>query len=58
MYLTREQTSQSLPKIGESFGGRDHTTVMHACQKIGRQREIDPRVDQVLLELMGKMEKN
>ena len=58
MYLTREQTSQSLPKIGESFGGRDHTTVMHSCQKIGRQREIDPRVDQVLLELMGKMEKN
>ena len=58
MYLAREQTSQSLPKIGDSFGGRDHTTVMHACQKIGRQREIDPRVDQVIMELMGKIEKN
>jgi chromosomal replication initiator protein DnaA len=57
MYLAREQTSQSLPKIGEAFGGRDHTTVMHACQKIGRQREVDPRVDKVLLELLGKIEK-
>lgn len=58
MYLSREQTSQSLPKIGDAFGGRDHTTVMHACQKISRQREIDPRVDQVIMELLGKIEKN
>lgn len=58
MYLSREQTSQSLPKIGDAFGGRDHTTVMHACQKISRQREVDPRMDQVIMELMGKIEKN
>ena len=34
MYLSRELTNMSLPKIGESFGNRDHTTVMHACDKI------------------------
>ena len=34
MYLTRELTTLSLPKIGENFGNRDHSTVMHACDKI------------------------
>ena len=36
MYLTRELTDLSLPKIGEEFGGRDHTTVIHAVKKIER----------------------
>jgi chromosomal replication initiator protein len=40
MYLTRELTDLSLPKIGQAYGGRDHTTVMHATQKIrGLMRE-------------------
>jgi chromosomal replication initiator protein len=34
MYLAKEMTDYSLPKIGESFGGRDHTTVLYACNKI------------------------
>lgn len=41
MYLSRELTPLSLPKIGEAFGGRDHTTVMHACDKISSELAQD-----------------
>ncbi|MDF2558312.1 MAG: dnaA [Bacillales bacterium] len=41
MYLTRNLTSLSLPQIGEEFGGRDHTTVMHACEKIKELQKED-----------------
>jgi chromosomal replication initiator protein len=37
MYLARDLTSKSLPEIGEAFGGRDHTTVLHACRKVVAQ---------------------
>ena len=37
MYVFRELTDYSYPKIAEVFGGRDHTTVMHACEKIRNQ---------------------
>jgi len=42
MYLCREMTDLSLPKIGDLFGGRDHTTVIHACDKIANDMESDP----------------
>jgi len=42
MALAKELTQQSLPEIGESFGGRDHTTVLHACRKVAELRETDP----------------
>lgn len=41
MALARELTNRSLPEIGESFGGRDHTTVLHACDKIKELKESD-----------------
>jgi chromosomal replication initiator protein len=41
MYLIREETGNSLPKIGEALGGRDHTTVMYGYEKITEQLEID-----------------
>jgi len=42
MYLTREMLGLSLPQIGEAFGGRDHTTVMYACQKIQEGMAASP----------------
>jgi chromosomal replication initiator protein len=41
MYLIREETETSLPQIGELLGGRDHSTIMHGCSKIGAQIEVD-----------------
>ena len=41
MYLSRELTDSSLPKIGNDFGGKDHTTVMYACDKIKDQMKVD-----------------
>ncbi len=41
MYLIREETDTSLPQIGELLGGRDHTTIMHGCDKIAAQIETD-----------------
>jgi hypothetical protein len=42
MYLCRELTDLSLPKIGQQFGGRDHTTVMHADKKIRAPVDLQP----------------
>ncbi len=44
MTLARELTQLSLPEIGQAFGGRDHTTVMHACQRVQDLQEADTRV--------------
>jgi len=44
MALSKELTSHSLPEIGEAFGGRDHTTVLHACRKINELKESDGRI--------------
>jgi len=48
MYLSRELTNESLPQIGKSFGGRDHTTVMHAIKKITSALEKDQNVKEEL----------
>jgi chromosomal replication initiator protein len=44
MALAKELTVHSLPEIGEAFGGRDHTTVLHACKRIRELQESEPRV--------------
>jgi chromosomal replication initiator protein len=46
MALAKELTSQSLPEIGDAFGGRDHTTVLHACKRIKELRDIDVRMSE------------
>jgi chromosomal replication initiator protein len=48
MYLAKEMTKKSLPEIGELFGGRDHTTVLHAVRKIGAERSTNPELNQQL----------
>lgn len=57
MTLSKELTEHSLPEIGEAFGGRDHTTVMHACKTIRKFIETDPRMrqdwDQLIRTLTG-----
>jgi chromosomal replication initiator protein len=51
MYLARELTDASLPKIGDEFGGRDHTTVIHAYEKIQADLEADPSLRALVAEL-------
>jgi len=48
MYLAKELTQKSLPEIGDSFGGRDHTTVLHAVRKIGGERQKNSELNQQL----------
>jgi chromosomal replication initiator protein len=52
MTLAKELTEHSLPEIGEAFGGRDHTTVMHACKTIHKLIETDPRMRQDFEQLI------
>ncbi len=52
MALARELTTHSLPEIGDAFGGRDHTTVMHACERIRELRESDRRTGEDYLNLL------
>ncbi|OWR32096.1 chromosomal replication initiation protein DnaA [Saccharibacillus sp. O23] len=55
MYLSRELTDYSLPKIGEAFGGRDHTTVIHAHEKISHSIKNDQELSKVVHSLTEKI---
>ncbi|MDD6134742.1 MAG: chromosomal replication initiator protein DnaA [Selenomonadaceae bacterium] len=57
MYLCRELTDTSLPQIGNFFGGRDHTTVLHACDKISKEKESDIKLGGILNELVERIQK-
>jgi chromosomal replication initiator protein len=52
MALAKELTNHSLPEIGDAFGGRDHTTVLHGCRRISALRETEKRVDEDYLNLL------
>ena len=57
MYICRELTDLSLPKIGSEFGGRDHTTVIHAhdkiCKDIEENQQIKDKIDKIISDLKG-----
>jgi chromosomal replication initiator protein len=52
MFLAKELTNYSLPEIGESFGGRDHTTVIHACKKINQLRSFNLDIEEDYRKLL------
>jgi len=58
MYLSRELTTMSLPKIGESFGNRDHTTVMYACDKIKVQIKEDSEIKNIINILIANIKRD
>lgn len=51
MYLTRELTDLSLPRIGDAFGGRDHSTVIHACDKVAQDLTTNPSLKSTVEDL-------
>ena len=55
MYLMRQYTDLSLPRIGEEFGGKDHTTVMYSCEKIAQLKNSDPSLEQKLRQLSDRI---
>jgi chromosomal replication initiator protein len=53
MFLAREMTDNSLPKIGAEFGGKDHTTVIHAHEKIQQLLKHDSTIQNEISEIKG-----
>ena len=58
MYLSRKLTDMSLPKIGEEFGGRDHTTVIHAYEKISDALNTDESLQHTVNDITKKLTQN
>ena len=56
MYLAKRLTTRSLPEIGRKFGGRDHSTVIHAVRKIEELRDQDRDIDAAVRTLMRELE--
>jgi chromosomal replication initiator protein len=55
MFLMRQHTSLSLPKIGDEFGGKDHSTVLYSCEKVGDLQKTDPGIAQSLRQLRDRL---
>ncbi len=56
MYLSKDMTNSSLKTIGLHFGGRDHSTVVHACNSIENAKERDETIKTLLKELKNQIE--
>jgi chromosomal replication initiator protein len=55
MYLCRELTDASYPEIGRQFGGKDHTTIIHACRQVAKAREADTTLHTTIETLKEKI---
>jgi len=55
MYLCRELTDASYPEIGRHFGGKDHTTIIHACRQVAKGKESDPALHATLESLKERI---
>ena len=55
MYLSRLMTDESFPRIGIEFGGKDHSTIIHACEKIDKQMKTDKNLSDVINTLKEKI---
>jgi chromosomal replication initiator protein len=56
MYLAREHTDHTLPAIGRAFGGRNHSTVLHACKSTAKRMQADPEAYQVINTLVARLQ--
>ena len=56
MAMAKELTNHSLPEIGDAFGGRDHTTVLHACRKIAKLRATNADISEDYLKSVAAAE--
>jgi chromosomal replication initiator protein len=55
LHLARDLTGQSLPAIGRAFGGRNHSTVLHACKRVSERMKDDPRAAQAVDDLLREL---
>lgn len=55
MYLMREELKSSFPSIGDRFGGRDHTTAIHSCEKIGKELKINSELEEELKAIKDRL---
>jgi chromosomal replication initiator protein len=55
MYLCRELTDASYPEIGRHFGGKDHTTIIHACRQVAKAKEADTQFNATLESLKERI---